>query len=142
MINTATSSGDNESCKLHKCTIPYIWWRGGGGRGGGGEGDVGIKLWRTLTHHLSDAETVSEVVKWIVTIILLDCQLWGKAGAESMDSHTLTPSHPHTLTSHRLSVIGLMFSAVTRPSWWYMCSIRHSISLGSQCQMSNVGFLR
>ena len=92
MINTATSSGDNESCRLHKCTIPYIWWRGGGG---GGEGDVVIKLWRTLTHHLSDAETVSEVVKRIVTIILLDCQLWGKAGAESMDPHSLTPSHSH-----------------------------------------------
>ena len=28
------------------------------------------------SYHLSDAERMTEVVKWIVTIILLNCYLW------------------------------------------------------------------
>ena len=46
------------------------------------------------------------------------------------------------LTSHCLRVTGFMWKWATSPKSWYMCSMRDTISFGSQCQMSNVGFFK
>lgn len=97
-------------------------------------------------HHLGDTETVAEVVEGVVLVVVMDTKLHrtGKRDkrAETFDhmnpqkNLTKRARHEHCcsvpgsgpgLTSHLLSVMGLMLKSLTKPRSWYICSRQLSI---------------